>query len=108
MLTDEDLTYDDIEGRNSESGEGDEDYHELFDEDLDENDLGIDFDDDSLNNCDDELEDEQIDHLDNDSNTSLLRYILTIFFRIIHQFNISNNAASTILTFISFVLGMLA
>lgn len=38
---------------------------------------------------------------------SMLKFILTVFFRIIVHFNIPNNAASKILAFISFVLGML-
>lgn len=37
---------------------------------------------------------------------SILSTILIIFFRIMHHFNISNNAASAILSFISLVLGM--
>lgn len=44
---------------------------------------------------------------DDQDSRSLLSTVLIIFFRIIHHFKISNNAASVILSFISFLLGML-
>ena len=53
-------------------------------------------------------EDERMEEqCDIESNNYLLQSILTIFFRIVHHFNISNNAASKILALISYVLGML-
>lgn len=66
-----------------------------------------------------ELHDGEVEDTDNDdfdepkdsmddqnSKPSLLQYILIVFFRIIHRFNISNNAASAIIAFISFILGL--
>lgn len=42
-----------------------------------------------------------------DHDRSKLRWILTLFFRMVYHFRISKNAISAILSFFSFVLGML-
>ena len=39
------------------------------------------------------------------AHNNALRFVLTLFFRIINRFNISNNAASKLLVFIYFLLG---
>ena len=41
-----------------------------------------------------------------DDTDCVMGFMLTLFFRIIHHFNISNNAASRVLAFVSFLLGI--
>jgi hypothetical protein len=43
----------------------------------------------------------------NESSSSLLNFVLTLFLRITQHYNISNNAVTKILAFFSFALGML-
>lgn len=49
---------------------------------------------------------DQNDIQTDESNHTTLQWLLIIFFRIISQFRLSNNASSAILSFFSFVLGM--
>lgn len=89
---------------NDGGGSGSSSGEEVYDFDYDMESSGDDVTEDAM--FDEEEDSEQTEHCDYESNGSLLRFILTIFFRIVYHFNISNNAASKILTFISFLLGM--
>ena len=56
----------------------------------------------------DDEEMEPMEHSDSgDSSHSLIRFIIIIFFRIVHKYCISKNAASKILALIYFALSML-
>ena len=84
-----------------------EDMECTCDDDSDEGNVHVesnqDVDEESNDNssCDSDLDTQQDDR----TSHSLLHWILVIFFRIIYHFNISNNAASALLSFISLVLG---
>lgn len=80
-----------------------------FDDDDDFDDDGADFQDvdEDISDLENESDvgDDEDDQMEDCDSVTLLSFILTIFFRIIHHFNISSNAASKLIAFISFVLG---
>lgn len=77
------------------------------DDDYDNDDSDCDVENDS-SECSDSSDDNQMENPEGNPGSCklLLRLMLITFFNIIHHFCISNNAASTILSFISFILGM--
>lgn len=62
---------------------------------------------DNSDNVDENVLEPNIETRDDGYIYAIVQFIVTVFFRIIHHYNISNKAASSILALLSFAFGML-
>ena len=99
--------YDEDYDDNDDYGDGD-DYGDNDEDDINQEDENVDGDEDSIvasGDNDGSGGDDGDGSGSNYDEQSRFSVILTVFFRIVYHFNISNNAASKILAFISFLFG---